>query len=216
MRKIAVIGLGQFGSNLAARLTALGCQVLAIDQNEARVSRIRNSVDRAVILDARDYEALASVLTKDFDSAIVSLGESIEASVLCTLHLKKIGVPSIRAKAINEDHAEILKAVGADQVIFPERETALRVAAQILNPNLLDFVPLAEEYQVIEVMAPKAFHGHSLQELDIRKRFNVLIIAVKRRERDDFEFLPGPDFVIKPEDVLVALGTKTDLERMVG
>ncbi len=85
-----------------------------------------------------------------------------------------------------------------------------------MNPNLLDFVPLAEEYQVIEIMAPEAFHGHSLQELDIRKRFNVLIIAVKHPEGETFEFLPGPDFVIRPSDVLVALGTKTDLERMVG
>ena len=146
---------------------------------------------------------------------MVSLGESREASILCTLHLKKIGIGRIRAKAVNEDHAAILKALGADQVIFPERETASRVAGHIVNPNLLDFIPLAAEYQVIEVVAPKAFHGQSLAELDLRKRFNALVIAVKQKAGNEFVFLPGPDFVVAPEDVLIAIGTKADLERMV-
>ena len=214
MKQIGVIGLGQFGSHLALSLTDLGCQVVAVDRSEARVELVRDQVDRAVILDARDYEALTSVLSADIDEVVVSLGESMEASVLCTLHLKKIGITRIRAKAINEDHAAILRAVGADRVVFPEMEIAHRVAMHIVNPNLLDFIPLAPGYQVAEVASPEPFHGKSLIELDLRKRFEVLIIAVKKKSRKAFVFLPGPEYVIEPGDVMTAIGTEAVLQQM--
>jgi len=129
---ICVIGLGQFGSELAQKL-ARDCDVLALDISEDRVSAIADHVQRGLIVDSRDFASLSSLVTPDFDEAIVSLGESLEASILCTLHLKRIGLKSIRAKAATEDHAEILRSVGATETIFPERETAHRIAAQILN-----------------------------------------------------------------------------------
>jgi trk system potassium uptake protein TrkA len=212
-KMICVIGLGQFGSELAREL-AKHCEVLAIDSSEDRVEGIVDHVQRAVIIDARDYSSLRSVVTADFNEAIVSLGGSLEASILCTLHLKRIGIKTIRAKAMNEDHAEILKAVGAKEVIFPERETAQRIAALIVNPNLLDFIPLAQDFRVMDVAPPDAFLGHTLQELKVRERFGVFAIAVKELVPENFVFLPGPDFVVKPSDILVMIGKEDDLLRL--
>jgi len=168
-------------------------------------------VQRALILDVRNFAALSSVVTADFDEAIVSIGEDLEASILCTLHLRKIGVPSIQAKAITEDHAAILRLVGATEVIFPERETARRVAAHIINPNLLDFVPLEADYRVMDVAPPDDFYGSSLEDLDLRKRFGVFVIAIRELVPARFVFLPAPNFVIKPSDVLVVIGREKDL-----
>jgi trk system potassium uptake protein len=211
---ICVIGLGQFGSELAQEL-ARECDVLALDLSEDRVSAIADHVQRALIIDSRNFASLSSVITPDFDEAVVSLGESLEASILCTLHLKKIGVKSIRAKASTDDHAKILRSVGATETIFPERETACRVAAQILNPNLLDFIPLAEDFHIMDAAPPDAFIGRSLQQLHMRNRFGVFVLAVKELIPPRFVFMPGPDFVIKDSDVLVLIGRKGDISRLL-
>lgn len=210
---VCVIGLGQFGSELAREL-AHSCEVLALDNSEDRVNAIADLVQRAMIVDARDFSGLSSLVREDFDEAVVSLGESMEASVLCTLHLKKIGIKTIRAKATSEDHATILRAVGATETIFPERETARRVAAQIIHPNLLDFIPLAEDFEVMDVGVPDSFHGKSLLTLKLRERFGVFVIAVKELVPPKFVFLPGPDFVVKPSDVLVMIGKEDDLSKI--
>ncbi len=210
---ICVIGLGQFGSELAREL-ANRCEVLAIDNSEDRVNAIAESVQRAMIVDARDFIGLSSLVSADFDEAVVSLGESMEASVLCTLHLRKIGLKTIRAKAVSEDHATILRAVGATETIFPERETAKRVAAQIINPNLLDFIPLGEDFEVMDVGVPDSFLGKTLIELKLRERFGVFVIAVRELVPPKFVFLPGPNFVIKPSDVLVMIGKEKDLSQI--
>jgi trk system potassium uptake protein len=210
---ICVVGLGQFGSALA-RALAKECDVLALDSSEERVNAVADDVQRALIIDAREFANLRLVVNSEFDEAVVSLGESVEASILCTLHLKKLGLRSIRAKAATEDHAAILRAVGATETIFPERETAHRIAAQIINPNLLDFIPLAEDFEVMDVAPPDTFHGHSLQQLNMRDRFGVFAIAVKELVPQRFVFLPGPDFVIKPSDILVLIGREEDLRRL--
>lgn len=209
-KHIVVIGLGKFGGELARQL-AKECEVLALDRQEACIEAVLDQVQRALILDVRDFHSLSSVVTSDFDEAIVSMGESLEASILATLHLKKIGVKHIWSKATTEDHAAILKAVGASEVIFPERETARRLASQILNPNLLDFVPLEEDYQVMDVAPPDSFYGHTLAELDLRKKSGIFILAIKEIIPPRFVFLPSPDFVIKPSDILVMIGKEQDL-----
>jgi trk system potassium uptake protein TrkA len=209
-KHICVIGLGEFGSELAKELSRQ-CEVLALDRDENRVNAVVDDVQRALILDVRDFAGLSSVVTADFDEVIVSIGEDLEASILCTLHLKKIGVQSIQAKAKTEDHAAILRSVGATEVIFPERETARRVAARIVNPNLLDFVPLEADYQVMDVAPPDAFYGSSLEELNLRKRFGIFVMAIRELVPPRFIFLPDPGFVIKPSDVLVVIGREKDL-----
>jgi trk system potassium uptake protein len=212
-KHICVIGLGEFGRELARQL-AKECEVLALDREDAAVEVVVDEVQRALILDAREYASLSAVVTADFDEAVVSMAESLESSIMATLHLKKIGVKRIWAKATTDDHANILKSVGAHEVVFPERETARRLAANIINPNLLDFIPLAEDYRVMDVAPPDAFYGHSLVELDLRKRYGVFILAVKELVPMRFVFLPSPDFVIKPSDILVMIGREKNLLRI--
>lgn len=212
-RQIVVIGLGHFGASIA-RALARHCEVLALDSDLQRVNAIAEDVQRAICLDARDFGALSSVVSSAFDEAVVSIGESLEGSILCTLHLRRLGVPIIRAKANSADHAEILRSVGAEHIVFPEQETAERLAMQMLNPNLLDFIPLAKDYRVMDLAAPEAFHGRSLISLQLRPRFGLFVIAIKRNEGSTFVFLPGPAQVIEPDDVLVLIGREEDILRL--
>ncbi len=211
--QIAVIGLGQFGTELA-RTLARQAEVLVIDRDENRVNDLAEVVQRALVLDARDAQALASVVSPEFDEAVVSMGESLESSILCTLQLKKIGVPVIRAKAESDEHAEVLKAVGATHVIFPERETAQRIGARILDPNLLDFIPLAEDYRVMEVQPPEGFGARTLGELDLRQSLGVFVVAARKGTEGKLVFLPGPDFAVDINDVLIVIGREQDLVRL--
>ncbi len=210
-KQICIIGLGQFGSELAKNLVS-ECEVLAIDIDEDIVNSISGGVHRALCLDARVFNSLASVVTADFDEAVVSMSESIETSVICTLHLKQIGVKHIWAKALNKDHSTILTAIGANEVIFPEAETAGRVAAHITVPNLLDFIPLAENYRAMEKPAPSFCMGKNLRDLHIRKKYGILVMAVKAKSPEKYLFMPGPDYVVTPGDVLVLIGRENSLE----
>lgn len=212
-KQIVVIGLGQFGTHLACELSR-HCDVLVIDRNQEKVDQVAEKVQRALCLDARDFSSLRATVSPDVDEAIVSMGETMEASILCTLHLRKIGVKSIHAKAINDDHATILRAVGASEIIFPERETAARMASHIINPNLLDFVPLEKEYRVVDAVAPESFVGQTLIELKLRKRFGIFVIAVRQPDLNHFLFLPGPDYAIRVSDVLVLVGKEEGLLRI--
>ncbi len=212
-KRICIAGLGQFGGELARSLCE-HCDVLALDVDAGRVNDFADVVQRALILDVRDGEALREVVDGDFDEAVIALGGRLDASVLATLHLKNIGVPVIRAKALSADHADILRAVGASHVVYPERETARRLAAQIANPNLLDFIPVAEDYLAVEVAAPPAFHGKSLMALGLRARFGVFVMGVREKDPERFILLPGPDFVVKPSDVLLVIGHRKGVDAM--
>ena len=212
-KQICIIGLGHFGWELAIALSST-CEVLAIDRDQERVNEIADRVQRALSLDIHDEATLASVIPEDLDEAVVSMGESLESSILCTLYLKRLRVPIIRVKALSDDHAVVLRQLGADEVIFPERETARRVAAHIVNPNLLDFVPLGGDYQVMEISLPRVLYGYTLGELNLRARFNVFVIAVQRPEPDPLEFLPGPDFRVRLGDLLIMIGREKDLLKL--
>ena len=214
MKQICVIGLGQFGTHLARTLAQAGCEVLAIDADDKAIAEIRDEVHHAVITDVRSLEALQSVVTPDVDEVIVSLGEDLEPSILCTLHLKQIGVKRIRAKASGRDHAAILKAVGASDVIFPERETAERMAQRIVNPDLLDYLPLSPEYHVVELEVPEPFVGQSLAQLQLRKRYHVLAIAIKETPRGPTAFLPSAESVLNRGNTLVLIGKSDDIARL--
>jgi trk system potassium uptake protein TrkA len=209
-KQVCVIGLGHFGWELAVAL-ADKCEVLAIDRDPELVDEIADKVQRALALDVRDEATLASVLPEDLDEAVVSMGESLESSILCTLYLKRLKVPVVRVKALSDDHAVVLRQVGADEVIFPERETARRVAAHIINPNLLDFVPLVGDYKVMEVKLPAGLEGRTLAEVGFRTRFGVLVIAVQKPTAAALDLLPGPDYRLGAGDVLTVIGRETDL-----
>lgn len=212
-KQVCVIGLGHFGSELAIALSS-NCEVLAIDRDPELVNEIGDRVHRALALDIRDETTLASVIPEELDEAIVSMGENLESSILCTLYLKRLNVPFIRVKALSDDHASVLRQVGANEVIFPERETARRVAAHVANPNLLDFVPLGGDYQVMEIKPPRTMYGHTLGELNLRASYDVFVIAVQRPEPENLEFLPGPEYRVRLGDVLVMIGQARDLLRL--
>ena len=214
MKQICVIGLGQFGTHIARTLARLDCDVLAIDVDEKPVAAVRDDVHQALITDARDLEALKSVITKDLDEAVVSLGDSMEASILCTLHLSKIGIERIRAKASSRDHAAILKAVGATDVIFPEQETAERMAHRIVNPDLLDYLPLSREYRVVEISVPESFVGQSLAQLHLRKKYGVLAVAIKHPDNARIEFMPSAESVLTRSSTLIVIGKDPDLTKL--
>lgn len=213
-KQVCIIGLGQFGTHLAKSLVKLGCEVLAIDINEQRVENVRDDVHRAIIADARDHNTLSRMLTSSVSEAMVCLGETnLEASILCTLHLKKIGVPSIRSTAANDEHAQILTAVGATETIFPERDSAERAARSIADPDIRDMFPLSESHRIMEMAAPVKTHGKTIAELDVRAQYDLLILAVRHKDQGEFTFLPPADKVIQPYEVLMVLGRELDLVR---
>jgi trk system potassium uptake protein TrkA len=214
MRQVCVIGLSQFGSHLARQLVSYGCEVLVIDRAEGRIHDIRDHVQRALIGDARSFEMLESAIPDTLDEAVVSLGEAnIEPSILCTLHLKQIGVTHIASTARSDDHAQILRSIGASEIIFPERDTAERTARRIANPALRDMFPLAGDYRIMELDAPPAIHRKSLLESQLRQQFDLLVLAVRPPDAQEFQFLPRADAIIRAGDVLMVLGRELDLAR---
>lgn len=217
MKQVCVIGLGQFGGHLARTLVKMGCEVLAVDMDERRVDAIRDEVHRAIIGDARDAQLLRTVVAPTVAEAAISLGENnIEPSILCTLHVARIGIKSIRSTARNDDHAQILRAVGATEVIFPERQTAERTARRIANPNLRDMFPLDADYRIMEIDAPKKLYDKSLAKLDLRREFDLLVLALRDPGSTSFRFNPGADEVIRPGQVMMVLGRELDLARFAG
>jgi trk system potassium uptake protein TrkA len=214
MKQVCVIGLGQFGAHLARTLVKMDCEVLAIDINEQRVELIRDDVHRALIGDARNYQMLASVLTAKVDDVIIALGErSLEPSILCVLNVKRIGVKSIRSTATNDDHAQILTAIGATETIFPERDAAERTARRVANPDIRDMFSLADDFRIMEIAAPGQTHGKSLSKLDLRSQYDLLILATRREDEEHFHFLPAADKVIQANEVLMVFGRELDLAR---
>ena len=210
MKSYIVIGLGRFGSQAAKRLYELGCEVLAIDHNSELVQPIANQVTQAVVADARDKEVLRALGAKDFQCAIVAIGDNLADSVLATMNLKELGVPYIVCKASDETHRQVLMKLGADRVVIPEQEHADRLAKNLSSPNVLDYIELSEEYGIIEIPAPKAWVGKSLKELNVRAKLGVNIIAVKKGSHINVS--PAADYRIEAEDVMVVLGDTAALD----
>ena len=215
MKQVCVIGLGQFGAHLARTLVRMGCEVLAIDLNEQRVDAIRDDVHRALIGDVRSFMVLQSVITPSVSDVVVCLGEkSLEPSILCTLNLARLQVKSIRCTAVSDDHAQILRAVGATDVIFPERESAERTSRRVAIPDLRDMFSLSEDYRIMELVAPRVMHGRTLADVNLRSEYDVLILAVREPGEEHYRFLPGADTVVRPDEVLMILGRELDLARL--
>ena len=204
MKSYIVIGLGKFGSRAAKRLCELGCEVLAIDRKAELVQPISNQVTQAVVGDARDKEVLRALGAKDFECAIVAIGDNLADSVLATMNLKELGVPYIVCKASDETHRQVLMKLGADQVVIPEQEHADRLAKNLSSPNVLDYIELSDEYGIIEIPAPKDWVGKSLKELNVRAKLGVNIIAVEKGRKINVS--PAADYRIEKEDIMVVLG----------
>lgn len=214
MKNFAVIGLGNFGHFTARFLAGRGLGVLAVDVNEGQIERIKPFVEKAVIADAANREVLERIGVQDMDAAIVSVGERVDTSVLITLYLKELEVPQIIAKAISEDHGKILHIVGATDVVFPERDMALKIAETLANPNILDTLSLGPDYSIVQLVPPPRFLHKTLRDLDIRNRYNVQVIAIKEYVPENIVAVPPADYVIKDSDVLLVIGRQEDIEKL--
>ena len=214
MKRFAVIGLGNFGFHATKALFEDGNEVVAIDTDKSRVQAIDPHCTEAVVLNATDKESLKSLGLEHMDGVIVSTGTKISTSILICLHLHEIGVKKILAKALDDDHAKILKRVGATEIIHPERDMAMRVSRSLSRPNMLDFIPLAEEFDLIQVGPPREFIGKSLKDLNLRAKYNVHIIAIKELVPENFVLVPPANFTIKDSDILIMLGKSDDIRKI--
>lgn len=214
MKNFAVIGLGSFGHFTARFLAEQGQGVLGIDLDELQVERIKPHIEKAVIADATNREALEQVGVQDMDGVIVSVGDKIDMSILITLYLKELKVGNIIVKAITEDHGRILHIIGASEVIFPERDAAAKIAEQLANPNVIDSLRLGPDYSIVEIAPPEAFMHKSLRDLEIRKKYRVQVLAVKELVPENLVVVPPADYLIKDSDTMLLVGRREDIEKL--
>jgi trk system potassium uptake protein len=212
--QVMVIGLGRFGSALAVELERLGHEVLAIDHNEELVNEIAPDVTHALQLDAADEDALRSAGAGDFATAIVAISSDAEPSIFATMVLKRLGVRTVIAKAGSLLHGEILARVGADRVVFPERETGLRLAHSFNVPNVLDYLDVAPNFGIEKIRPPKAFVGKSLGELDLKARLGLTPIALRRGQQVFIN--PAREERVADGDELILIGRDDKLEELRG
>ena len=211
-KQYAIIGMGRFGSSVARSLSKLGFEVLAIDESEQRIQEVVNMVTHAVSADCTDEEALRALGLRNFDVVVVAIGQDIQASILTTLILKDLGVPMIVAKAQNELHGKVLSKIGADKVVFPERDMGTRVAHNLISPNILDYIELSNDHSIVELKVSGEMIGQSLIELDIRKKYHCNVMAVKNNGHIDIS--PKPNNPLNEGDILVIVGQNDDLKDM--
>jgi trk system potassium uptake protein TrkA len=212
-KQFAVIGIGRFGFSIAKKLFEAGQEVLAVDVDEELIEESKTFVTHAVIADSTEEESLKSIGIRNFDSVIVAIGNDIQSSILTVLLLKELGVKHVIAKALNKLHGKVLTKVGADLVVFPERDMGERVAHLLLAPNVLNFIELSQDYSVEEIKIPDSMTNKTLRELDLRAKFNISVIAI--RSDNKVIISPSPDEVIDMGDVLIVLGNNKDLAKFV-
>ena len=214
MKKFAVIGLGKFGFHAAKALFEDGNEVIAIDTDRNKVQAIDPFATEAIILNAMDKESLRSLGLEEMDAVIVSTGTSSSISIMICLYLNELGVKRILAKALDPDHEKVLRRVGATEIIHPERDMALRISRSLSRPNMLDFIPLSAEFDLIQIEPPKEFVGLSLKDLNLRAKYEVHIIAIKKHYPEDFVLVPQASYVIQATDTLIILGKSEDIKRI--
>lgn len=212
MKSYLVIGMGRFGAEVARQLYALGCEVLAVDSQSDLVQQVSNDVTHAAVADARDKDVLKALGAKEFDCAIVAIGDSLADSVLATMNVKELGIPKVVCKAHDETHRQVLLKLGADQVVIPEQENAGRLARSLSSHNVLDYIELSDDYGIIEVPAPAGWQGKTLKELNVRAKLGLNIIAIKGES--GINVSPPADYAIAQKDVMVVLGDSVALDRV--
>jgi len=213
-KQFMVLGMGLFGSSLAKALHELGHEVLAVDSDADLVEAIAPYVTQAVQIDATDEAALQELGVRNFDAVIVSIGKNLRDSILVCVIIKELGVPYLIAKATDEIHAKVLRKIGVDKVVFPERDMGVRVAKSLITPNVLEMMEFSGDYRLIEIILPAKWAGSSIIEIDVRRKYGISILAIQR----DGQFIvsPSPDAVFEPGDILLVLGQKNDIANISG
>ena len=209
--QFAVIGLGQFGTALALKLSELGKDVLVIDKNEHKVNEISSKVTHAIVADAEDENVMRSVGISNFDVVCVCIATDMEANILITLMSKEMGVPYVVSKASSERHKHVLEKIGADMVVFPEDNMGKKLASQLINPFITDVTDVSETYKIVELQAPKSWVGLPLSKLDLRTKFGMSVIVIKRR---GVAINPDAETIISEDDYIVIGGDNQAIEKL--
>jgi trk system potassium uptake protein len=212
IKQFAVIGLGRFGTSVATTLFKSGYEVLAIDASAERVQKFSHEVTHVVQADTTDEGALKALGIRNFDVVVVAIGEDVQANVMTTLSLKEIGIKYIVAKARNELHGKMLEKIGADRVVYPERDMGIRVAHNLLSTNVLDYIELSPDLSLVEVSTPLELVGRSLAEANLRAKYGVNVMAIKRGDQLILPPLPSEKIVAK--DILIVVGGNAGVQKL--
>jgi trk system potassium uptake protein TrkA len=216
MRRIVVIGLGNFGSAVAETLAGKGQDVIAVDTDQDAVDRISHRVARAVVADGTDSAVLAEIGCDRADAGVIGTGDDITASILAILALQDLKIPQIHVKVISAAHARAVEKIGVESTVFPERDTGIRLAESLASLAVLNYIPLSPGFSLQEIPVPDEWLGRSLRELDLRLVHKVSVVAVHDMLRDEVTGVPNPDSPLTDSDTLFVAGAVEDLERLPG
>ena len=211
-KQFVVLGLGNFGASVAVTLQRLGCDVVAVDQDMERIEDVADKVTYAMQADIGEPELFDVLGSKSSDGIVIASSENLEGSIMATLAAKEAGIPYVLCKAHNKRYAEVLRKVGADAVVFPEKEMGKRIAKNLVSANLADWIALSPDYSVVEAAIPKKWVGKTLKELDVRKSYEVNVVGIKEGER--VEITPDPNTPLKPGMILMLVGSNEALRRI--
>lgn len=223
-KQFAVIGAGRFGSSVAITLSKNGADVIVVDKDRDAIQQISDYVSQAVQLDAMDEKALRSVGIEKVDVAIVSIGAHMEASILVTMLLKEMGIPKVVSKALSESHGKVLTRVGADQIVFPERDMGAKLAKSLVSPTILDHIEVSPGYNIVELAVPEPLKGKSIIKSQVRTKYGVEIIAIKRSTpqldsrgesviKEDIIIAPPPETKLEEGDIIIVIGKEDALQK---
>lgn len=223
--RFAVIGLGQFGTSIARELSRRGAEVLAVDNNEAHIEAVSAEVAYGVTMDATDQRALKAQNIEEMDAVILAIGEDFDALMLCAVLLMEMGVKRIIARAENRHQRMILEKIGITEILSPEDEIGRLVAERLVNPNIVSYIPLPDDHEIVEIKTPPAIANRSLGDINLRNRYRLNLITIKREnisEKKGQTFreehiigLPTPETVILPTDTILVFGAAKDIQRFI-
>jgi len=218
MKRVGIVGAGRFGTSLAQSLVDRGVEVLILDRSRDVVDHMAGIVAKAMEGDATEEGTLDAAGFRDCDIAVVAVGSDMESSVLATLMLKEMKIPCVIAKAAGDVHGKVLQKVGADRVVYPDRDVAARLARSLVSPSVLDYVEVAEGISVLEIAAPMEFVGKTLGELQIRKKYGVTVLVLRRTQQDEDKqetiVSPDADDTVQLGDTIVIFGLDEKLRRL--
>ena len=210
-KEFAVIGLGRFGGSICSTLAEQGMEVLAIDINEDRVNNYAMIASHAVVGDSTDEKVLKEFGIRNFDHVVVAIGDNIQASILTTIILKELGVRNITVKAQNDYHEKVLVKIGADHIVHPERDMGKRIANNMISNSVLDYLELSDEHSIVEIVASEKMDGHTILNLDVRAKYGINIVAIKRK--NEIIVSPQANELINKNDILIVIGADVDINR---
>jgi trk system potassium uptake protein len=213
-RRFVMLGMGSFGTALARKLAANGCQVIGVDSRRDRLEAVKNEIHDCVVGDATDREVLENLPLRDASAVFISLGETISRSLLATLHVKELGARQVVVKGVTKEHGKILEHLGADRVIFPEEEVARQLADKMTWPNVLDFLPIDPEYSVAEVAMPSSLSGRTLAEANLRSTIGVHVMGIKDVLSGKLDMFPDGRQKLLEDQVLLVVGRAEELQAL--